>query len=67
MGKQQKKFGKYVGPEIRITEVNEKLKEELVHISEHLGHSTLNGFLKTELRKIRDAHPEHMRKAPVDF
>lgn len=53
--------------EVRITGVNEKLKEELGYISKNLGHSTFNSFLKVKLREIRDSYPENMRTKPKDY
>lgn len=57
MGDEKRSF-----PEIRIRGVSAILIIELENIAKNKGYSTLNEFMKIELRKIRDNVPERFRK-----
>lgn len=49
--------------EIRITNINPKLLEEVNNIVAHLG-TTKTGFLKTKIKEMVYAYPAYMREAP---
>lgn len=49
---------------ITITGVSEDVERDLSNIAMNLGHITLSGLLKPELRKIRDSYSVDMRQDP---
>lgn len=47
--------------ELRIRNVSESIKEAIDNIADAYGITTPN-FLKAQLKKIVDDHPDHMKK-----
>ena len=47
-----------------INGVDPKVAKDLKNISVNLGHVSLSGLLKPELRRIRDGYPFDMREDP---
>jgi hypothetical protein len=68
MGAKKKEGEKYQPnqkPEIRITGVSKKTREEINNIADHLG-TKVNHLLRPKLREWIESFPEHYRKPTID-
>lgn len=63
--KQGEKYQPDAKPEIRITGVSEKTRDEINNIAEHLGIKA-NQLLRPKLREWIDSFPEHYKKPTID-
>jgi len=53
-------------PEIRIRDVSQSLKNDLIAIAKNKGFESLSYFCKIELRKVRDSYPDKFKEMPKE-
>jgi len=46
--------------ELRISDFNTNVKNDLIKISKREGYSNLSSFLKVKIKQIRDSYPKHL-------